>query len=87
MVYIKINDKISFFLNKINQDVYTNPNLIEFQKLKDLVSNWNENHPLDNFFLHEMVKYDDIFYSSEYQLLCRDSEFNVNFCNSSANIK
>ena len=77
MVYIKINDKILSFLHRTSQDVSKNPDLIEFQKLKELVSNWNENHPLDNFFLNEMIKYDDIFYTSEYQLLCRDSEFNV----------
>lgn len=79
MVYIKINEKISSFLHQINQDVYKNPDLIEFQKLKELVYNWNENHPLDNFFLHEMIKYDEIIYTSEYELLSRDAEFNVNY--------
>lgn len=78
MVFLKINDSIHSFLMHIEYKIPENPKMIKYSILKELVSNFNETHALDApYYLNEMIKYEDISYTSDYELELRDIEYNV----------
>lgn len=87
MVFIRKIEKVEAFLQKFNEkfppseEEKTNSNnkFIELSKLESYVSKWNVENPEKNFFLHEMINFDDITYTLEYRDYERDMEFNVNF--------
>ena len=85
MVFIKKSEKISSFLKSYNEIFKEKPQsakeskspYIELIMLESHISNWNKKFPENCFFLHEIVRFEDIVYTLEYQDYERDLEYNV----------